>query len=77
MYKMHDKNSNKFYRKVPKVTTLVTFGFSTLYYTAITTFGVPVPKVSVLKRVDCTPRWVLQKIKSQKNVKGILFEKKR
>ena len=36
---MHDKNSNKFYRKVPKVTTLVTFGFSTLYYTAITTFG--------------------------------------
>ena len=64
-----------YYRRVPKVTTLVTFGFSTLllsqllearFFRGIVTFG-------WLKRVL---HMGTSKNKSAKNVKGILFEKR-
>ena len=64
-----------YYRRVPKVTTLVTFGFSTLllsqllesrFFRGIVTFG-------WLKRVL---HMGTSKNKIAKNVKGILFDKK-
>ena len=55
------------YRKVPKVTSLVTFGFSTLLLSLLSgTRYFPMAKT-------CFPHWHFKKTIA-KNVKGILFE---
>ena len=59
------------YRRVPKVTTIVTFGFSTLRILISLLSGGRYFRVAK----TCTPHGHFEK-QNRKNVKGILFEKK-